>query len=177
MQKRWLSISIGVLFFCGAAPMVSAQKVNTDSLSLVSKISSDQLKLGKLQNEVDQKTRDKKDAAEQAQKSANENTDAANKLSTNPQDKKYARRADNAASDARRDAKRARKASDRLDDLNKDIQNLQGRIAGEQNKLTKYAGAGGAAPGAGVPTQGTSAAPGTQTPVQVPVQPDTTRHN
>ena len=47
MQKVLLLTSIGLLFLCVS---VSAQKVNTDSLSLVSRISADQLKLGTLQN-------------------------------------------------------------------------------------------------------------------------------
>jgi len=135
MQKVLLLTSIGLLFFCVS---VSAQKVNTDSLSLVSKISADQLKLGKLQNQLEQKTKNKQDASEQAQKSANENSNAADKLRDKPGNKKLARKANNKAGDAKSDSRNARRESDRLDKLNKDIQDLRNRIANNQVKLNKY---------------------------------------
>lgn len=135
MQRKWLLTSLSALALWTGA---RAQKINTDSLSLVSKISADQLKLAKLQNQIEEKTRDKQDAAEQAQKSASENAEAANKLSSNPQDQKLARRADQSASDARSDARKARKAADRLDDLNKNIQDLKDRIARENSQLGRY---------------------------------------
>jgi hypothetical protein len=161
MQRRWLLTLFGVFAFCVTT---MAQKANTDSLSLVSKVSADQLKLAKLQNQVDDKTKDKKETAEQAQKSANDNTEAANKLSSNPQDKSLARKADRSASDARRDAKRARKAADNLDDLNKDIQKLNDKIAKENSKLNQYG-----QPAAPVMTQWAA-------PVATPVKTDTTQH-
>jgi flagellar biosynthesis chaperone FliJ len=135
MQKVLLLASIGLCFFCMS---VSAQKVNTDSLSLASKISADQLKLGKLQNQLEQKTKNKQDASVQAQKSANENSNAADKLNDNPENKKLARKANNRAGDAKSDSRNARKESDRLDNLNKDIQDLQKRIANNQVKFNKY---------------------------------------
>jgi hypothetical protein len=135
MKKIYLLTSMFFLFMCTGA---FAQKVNTDSLSLVSKISSDQLKLGKLLNTVDQKTRDKQDAAIKAQQSADENKTAANRLGDASQDKKLARQADNKASDARSDAKKARIAADKLDQLNKNIQDLQDKIAKNQSRLNKY---------------------------------------
>ena len=129
-------LALFALLVCGGA---SAQKVNTDSLNLVSKISADQLKLGKLQNQVDSYTRDKTDAAAQAQKSASDNAEIAAKFSSDPQDKTLARRADKAAGNARSDARKARKAAERLDDLMKDIGDLKDKIAQEQGKLNKYA--------------------------------------
>jgi hypothetical protein len=135
MQKVLLLTSIGLLFLCMS---LSAQKVNTDSLSLVSKISADQLKLGKLQNQFEQKTKNKQDASAQAQKSANENSTAADKLSDDPENKKLARKANNKASDAKSDSRNARKESNSLDKLNKDIQDLKNRIANNQVKLNKY---------------------------------------
>jgi hypothetical protein len=135
-MKRILALtSICFLFF---NTTISAQKVNTDSLSLVSKISSDQLKLGKLQNTVEQTTKDKQDASMKAQKSADENSVAARKLSDNPEDKKLAREAKNKAGDAKSDARNARKEEGKLDDLNRDIQDLKNKIASEQVKLNKY---------------------------------------
>jgi hypothetical protein len=135
MSKKLLLTSIGVFFICIS---LSAQKVNTDSLSLISKISADQLKLGKLENEVEQKTKNKYDASEQAQKSADANTTAAGKLSDAPESKKLAKSADNTADDAKSDSKNARKQSGRLDDLNTDIQDLKNKIASNQVKLNKY---------------------------------------
>jgi len=115
-----------------------AQKINTDSLSLVAKISADQLKLAKLQNTVEEKTRDKQDQATTAQQSADKNKTAADRLSDDPTDKTQARKADNAAGDAKSDSKKARKASDRLKNLNKDIDELKAKIAENQAKLNAY---------------------------------------
>ena len=117
-----------------------AQNVNTDSLALISKISNNQLKLGKLQNEVDQKTKNKTDAAAQAQNSANDNTEAAKKLSDNPDDRKLARDANNRAGDAKSDARASRKEARRLVTLNKDIADLKNKINKDQVKLDKFTG-------------------------------------
>jgi len=135
MKKILLLTAISLFCFFISVP---AQKVNTDSLSLVSKISADQLKLGKLQNQIEQKTKNKQDASVQAQKSANENSSAADKLSDKPQDKKLARNADNKAGDAKSDSRNARKESNRLDKLNADIQDLKNKIADNQVKLDRY---------------------------------------
>jgi hypothetical protein len=127
--------AMAVVIACGS---VSAQKINTDSLSLISRISASQLKLAKLQNTVDEKTRDKQDYATSAQQSADKNKTAADRLTDNPTDKMQARKADNAASDARSDSKKARKASDRLKDLNGKIADLKAKIAEDQVKLNAY---------------------------------------
>src|SRR6186713_1272564 len=133
--KKLFFLSIGFLFFSAS---LFAQHTNTDSLTLVSKISKLQLKLGTLQNKVEQTTRDKQDAAMQAQKSADENATAAGRLSGDAQNKKLAKQADNKASDARGDSKKARQTADKLDRLNKDILNTQDEIAKEQRKLNQY---------------------------------------
>jgi len=135
-MKKTLFVSVCCLLFCCTAAF--AQKANTDSLALVAKISECQLKLGKLQNEVDQKTKNKEDAADKAQRSADENAIAATKLSDNPNDRKLARKADNKAGDARGDARTARREANRLEKLNKDIYNLKNKIADQQAKLNKY---------------------------------------
>jgi hypothetical protein len=157
MQKKCCFVAVIILAFCVSA---SAQKINTDSLSLVSRISEYQLKRAKLMNMIDQRTKEKQDAALQAQRSANENSEDAARLSSDPQNKKLARKADNAASDARRDSKRAREANDKLDELNKDIGKLTDKIASEQSKLVKYTGVVTVAP----------------VPVTPVVSVDTTRH-
>jgi hypothetical protein len=126
-----------MLFLC---VKTSAQMVNTDSLKLISKIGEDQLKLGKLQNTVEQKTRNKEDGAVAAQESADKNATAATRLSNDPENKKDAKQADNAAGDARSNARKARKAADQLNKTNKDIADLQSKIATEQSELGKYTG-------------------------------------
>ena len=135
MKKVFLLASMGTLFFCAK---VSAQQVNTDSLKLVSKISEDQLKLGKLQNTVDQKTKTKQDDATKAQESANKNSTDATRLSNDPENKKDARDAANAAGDAKSDARKARKAADNLAKVNKNIAELQSKIADEKILLSRY---------------------------------------
>ena len=138
MKKTLFLFFAFTLFICTVV-FAQTPKVNTDSLALVAKISEDQLKLGKLQNEVDQKTKNKQDASDKAQRSANDNAEAANKLTDNPDDKKLARKADHKAGDARSDARNARKESSRLERLNKDIFDLKNKIADEQARLNKYA--------------------------------------
>ena len=124
-----------MLLFC--IPVFS-QNINTDSLSLISKISADKLKLARLQNQIEEKTGNKQEAFEKAQKSADANNTAANKLSDNPENKKLARKADNKASEAKGEARNARKESRRLDNLNKDIRDLKSKIADEETKLNRY---------------------------------------
>ena len=135
MKKKSGLIIVG-LAVCSLT--VSAQQINTDSLSHVSKISEYQLKRAKLQNTVEQTTRDKQDAASKVQNSADQNSQDASRLSNDPQNKTLARKADNSASDAKRDSRRSRKANDKLDDLNKQIIKLDTQIAEEQSKLDVY---------------------------------------
>src|SRR5882757_6004926 len=132
MKKFTLLFIAGVLFFSVAG---SAQVFNKDSLKLVEGIQKDQVKLAKMQNSLSDKTKEKEEATQKAQESADDNRKAANKLGKDPQDKKLARKADNEASDARRDAKRARIAVDRVESLNKDIRNLTEKIAKQQTNI------------------------------------------
>jgi hypothetical protein len=139
MHKILLLAGIGLFSFAGSVvAQNTAQKANTDSLSLVVKISEDQLKLAKLQNTVEQKTKDKKYASEKAQQSANDNAIAAARLNEDPENKKLAGEANDKAGIAKSDARKGRKAADQLDALNKDIQDLKLKIAGEQSKLDTY---------------------------------------
>lgn len=117
---------------------VTAQKINTDSLAIISKISDYQLKRAKLQNTIKQTTQDKQDAATKVQTSAEKNSQDARRLNDDPQDKKLAKDADNAASDARSDSKRARNANKKLDNLNKEISEFDAKIAQQQRKLSAY---------------------------------------
>lgn len=134
MKRVILFTSVATFFLC----ISGFSQVNTDSLAIVSKISGYQLKLGKLQNTVNKKTNDMQNDSLQAQQAAAANATAANTLSANPQDKKDARQADNAAGTAKSDARKARKAKNRLDDVNKEILDLQNKIAVDQLKLDKF---------------------------------------
>jgi hypothetical protein len=135
MKKVLFLSCVGMTLLCGS---VVAQKTNTDSLKLVAQISADQLKLGTLQNMIEQKTKNKQQAATNAQTSANNNADAAEKLTTDPDDKKLAKKADSKAGVAKSDSRKARQESGKLDDLNKAIMDLKTKIAVEQAKLSVY---------------------------------------
>jgi len=135
MKKALYLLPVGLLFLCTSVP---AQKANIDSLELVAQISQDQLKLGKLQNMVDQKVKNKQAAAIDAQNSASENVRSAEKLNTDPDNKKLASDANSKASDAKSDAGKSRKETRRLDDLNKNIMDLKGKIAVAQARLNTY---------------------------------------
>lgn len=134
MKKILLLTSAATFFLC----LSGFAQVNTDSLTLVNKISEYQLKMGKLQNTITKKTNDKQNDSLQAQQSAQANATAATTLNANAQDKNDARVADNTAGTAKSDARKARKAGDKLDDTNKQIVDLQNKIAVLQLKLNRF---------------------------------------
>lgn len=138
MKNLLLIIPIGLL----ACTSVLGQQVhvNTDSLSLISQISANQLKLAKLQNTVDQVTRQNQDATQTAQMSANSSSAAATNLATAPADKQMSQDASKQAGNARSDAKKQRKTAEKLDKLNKDINETKAVISDEQTKLNAYTG-------------------------------------
>lgn len=134
-MKKLLFLTLsGLLFFC----MSISGQVNTDSLSLISAISKDQLQLGNLQNQLEQKTSNKQNASDKAQNSADKNATAADKLSEDPNNRKLAKKAKKDARAAKKNSKNARIESGNLDQLNKDIKELENRIANNQAKLNKY---------------------------------------
>lgn len=118
--------------------LTAQDKNDKQIIQLQAKIGEDSAKLVKFRGLVPQFEKGKKNAADQAQQSADDNKNAANRLSNDPQDKKLAKKADNTASDARSDARKARIASDKVDDLNKDIEKLTKQFEKEQAKLDKY---------------------------------------
>ncbi len=136
MKKALYLIPAVILFICAS---VRGQRVNIDSLELIVQISQDQLKLGKLQNMIDQKTRNKQTAVVDAQNSAGDNMRAAERLNDDPNNKKLASDANSKAGDAKSDAGKARKESRKLDQLQKDIMELKNKIATGQARLTMYA--------------------------------------
>jgi hypothetical protein len=135
MQRSLLLIASFIIVFCIST---AAQTENRDSLALVSKIEEDQSKLTDLQTQLEERLKIKKEALAKAQKSADENADAADRLSSDPRHKRLAKKADKAASAARKDAKAARKETDRVNRLNKDIRSTKKRIAKNEKRLKKY---------------------------------------
>lgn len=134
MRKLLVLTPIVLLLFCN---VLSAQVDNADSVALVAKIEADQLKLNDLQVQLEQRVKIKQEAMEKAQRSANENAAAADKLSNNPRHKRLAKKADKKAGEARKDAKDARIEAGKVDKLNKTIRAAQKRIAKNQGKLNK----------------------------------------
>jgi hypothetical protein len=170
MKKKLYLLPLAALLLCASVsaqqsqqsqqPQVS-QQVNIDSLALLAQIGQDQLQLGKLQNMVCQKTKNKQGAATDAQNSASDNMTAAEKLNDDPDNKKLAKNASNKADEAKNDAKKSRKESGKLNDLNKEIMDLKIKIAGEQSKMNVYS-----------PT--VAIQPNTAVPMSA--KPDTTQH-
>jgi chromosome segregation ATPase len=135
------------LLFLGLAAAAQGDSIRADSKAvspdkqlakLLAQVSEDSTKLVKFNGMVSQFEKEKKDAANQAQESADDNKRAADRLADNPQDKKLARKARSAAKQAKSDSQKARVAADKLDDLNKDIQKLSRQLGKEQAKLDKY---------------------------------------
>lgn len=135
MQKLLL-ITATVLL--GFSISVSAQEVNKDSLSLVSKIEEDKSKLADLQTQLEERLKTKGEAIAKAQRSANANSTAADKLSEDPKSKKLAKRADRSSSVARKDAKAARIETEKVEKLNKNIRSVKKRITKNEKRLKKY---------------------------------------
>jgi|GEM_PF-595857 len=153
MKKVFYLIPAGLLFFSAS---VTAQQANIDSLKLVAQISQDQLQLGKLQNMVAQKTKDQEGAALNAQNSASDNANAAQRLNDDPTNKKLASNASDKAGDAKSDARKSRKQTEKLDDLNQSIKDLKSKIAGEQYKLSIYSPASSVTTPIAMPTPASS---------------------
>ena len=131
-------------FVLSVSTMVTAQvsgdslhslRQQKESLELSTKVNDLKMKLAKLENTLDKKTREMESTTTDAQRAADNNATAAAKLSSDPQDKKLARQAESAGDNAKKSAKRARAAASDLSDLNKDIETLKKKIAEEETKL------------------------------------------
>ena len=153
MKKAFYLITAGLFFF---SVSVKAQQANIDSLKLVAQISQDQLQLGKLQNMVAQKTKDQEGAALNAQNSASDNANAAQRLNDDPTNKKLASNANDKAGNAKSDARKSRKQTEKLDNLNQNILDLKSKIASEQYKLSIYSPASPVTPAITMPTPASS---------------------
>jgi hypothetical protein len=135
-MRKLLLITATVLL--GFSISTSAQELNKDSISLVSKIEDDKSKLADLQTQLEERLKSKGDAIAKAQRSANANSTAADKLSDDPRNKKLAKRADKSSSVARKDAKDARIETSKVEKLNKNIRSTKKRIAKNEKRLKRY---------------------------------------
>ena len=135
---------VSAFFFLFSSFIASAQ-VSTDSmqslkqqkqsLELSKKINDNKMKLAKLENTLKSKIDETESTTAAAQRSADHNSDAADKLSNDPLDKKLARQAESAGNHAKKNAKHARSAGDKLAALTKEIQSLKDKIAADEAKL------------------------------------------
>ncbi len=124
---------------------LTAQVVSKDSISnlkeqkqmleIGKRLNENKMELAKLENEREGKATAVSQTSENAQKSADANKEAADRLGDQSQDRKLARRANNSAGSARADAKRARKAGYSLEKLDTDISSLKASIEADEKKL------------------------------------------
>lgn len=124
---------------------LTAQVVSKDSLSnlreqkqmleISKRLNENKMQLAKLENEREEKMMEVSQTSENAQKSADANKQAADKLKDESQDRKLARRANNSAGSAKSDAKKARKAGYSLEKLDSDINALKASIQKDEKEL------------------------------------------
>jgi hypothetical protein len=140
LVKYFLSIICIMLFAAVAVAQVSKDSLQSlrqqkQSLELSTKINELKMKLAKLENTLDNKTRELDGTTESARQAANDNSTAAGKLADDPQNKKLARHAESSGDNAKKSAKRARVATDDMSDLKKDIEALKSKIIKDEAKL------------------------------------------
>ena len=142
MKTKWLISLIVIIFLNGSLysqaitqDSIAILKQQKESLKISKKLNERKLELAKLENNVEKKTQDVHNTAQQAQASANENGQAATNLTGNAQDEKLAKKASKSADNAKSDAKKARKAVQSLANLQKDIADLRKKIAEDEMKL------------------------------------------
>src|SRR5687768_10337077 len=114
MRKKILLLMLSVVV---ASKLIYPQQLPTDSVNRVKQqkriaeitlqINDRKQKLVELEKELVEKTNNKQKAVERAKESADDNRQAAVKLSNDAQDRQKARRAENRSDEARRDAKKA----------------------------------------------------------------------
>jgi hypothetical protein len=143
MKKQCLSFAFGLCFITLS---VSAQVVSKDSIDALKaekeaiksneKLNEKKSEFAKLENQLIEKNEQVQKTAEAAQKSADENRNAAAALMKNPQDKKLAKDAKNAARKANRDSNAANKAVQEQENLNKQLASIKEDIGAQQVQPT-----------------------------------------
>ncbi|SEJ39364.1 hypothetical protein SAMN05216327_109220 [Dyadobacter sp. SG02] len=139
-NKIIASLSLILLAFPLTAQVISKDslanlKEQKQMLEIGKRLNDNKMELAKLENERDGKVAAVTQTSENAQKSADANKEAADKLGEESQDRKLARRANNSAGSAKSDAKKARKAGYSLEKLDNDINALKASIQEDEKKL------------------------------------------
>jgi hypothetical protein len=116
-----------------AKSLALKEKITAKSQS----INENKMKLMELEKTSTEKAISSGEANKTSAESMIKNTEAADKLENNANDKKYARRSFKASRQARRDAKQARKAASRADNAEDDITSLRKKIEKEEKELEK----------------------------------------
>ncbi|CAG5011335.1 hypothetical protein DYBT9275_04928 [Dyadobacter sp. CECT 9275] len=134
------SLSLILLAFPLTAQVVSKDSLATlkaerQMLEIGKRLNENKTQLAKLENEREGKLMEVSQTSENAQKSADANKQAADKLRDESQDRKLARRANNSAGSAKSDAKKARKAGYSLKKLDSDINSLKASIQKDEKEL------------------------------------------
>jgi len=104
---------------------------------LEKRISDSKAKLIVLEASLAEKITKSEMANTEAKNAAEDNAEVAKKLNKNQTSKKWARKSNNAAKNAKRDAKDARKAKKSLESLQGDIEDEKQKIASDERKLSK----------------------------------------
>ncbi|GGM89856.1 hypothetical protein GCM10010967_23430 [Dyadobacter beijingensis] len=140
-NKIIAGLSLILLAFPLTAQVVSKDSLATlkeqrQMLEIGKRLNENKTELAKLENEREGKVAAVSQTSENAQKAADANKQAADKLGEESQDRKLARRANNSAGSAKSDAKKARKAGYSLEKLDNDINSLKASIQEDEKKLT-----------------------------------------
>jgi len=137
----------GIILMClpAKSQVVSKDSINTlrqqkEVIELAKELNEQKLKLAKLENSVENKRQDMETAQKDAQKAADRNADIASKLSSDPGNRKLARKAKNAAKQVKRDSRQSRSAADDFQGLQNDIDALKKKIADNEEKLSSLQG-------------------------------------
>lgn len=133
-----LSVMVTAQLMAQQSPEDSVKKVKQQQRigEITKQINDRKEKLARLEIKLQQETKDKERATNEAQESADKNRQAAVKLSNDAEDRKKAKRAEKYSDDAKHDAKKARRASNNFEEIEKDIKVLKKRIAEDEKTLS-----------------------------------------
>jgi len=137
MKNKVLLISFGVVLLGNLTQAQQSPTQQTRILNISQRVEKNKLKLSQLEKELEDKSNQKEKAVKQAVESANENRDAAVKLSDDVQHRKKAKRAEKRSDQAKRDAKKARRATRNAKELENDISQLKKQITKDEAALSK----------------------------------------
>jgi hypothetical protein len=148
MKQKWIFLCAAILLLAKAvhAQNVSADSINTlknnnKMMEMAITINEQKIQLAGLQNQLLQQNTNVERTAAASQQSASNNQNAATILTGDDQDKDKANKARKSARTAQRNSSHARDAQDKMAGLAEDVQNLEKKIADNEQKLTTMGGA------------------------------------